>query len=189
RAFPHVAEPAAALCAPRRGLDRRDDRRACDAGPERELLWARPLAGRVFLGSALKTVLLTDPISPEGENALSKSVSLLKAPDSAPDTIRRLAKQAHGVIIRSKLPDDIFDAAPNVRAVSIHGAGTDLVPVAAATAHGVMVSNLPGVNAQSVAEFCVMGMLMLARNVVAITAAMREKPWDEARKGAMGSDE
>jgi D-3-phosphoglycerate dehydrogenase / 2-oxoglutarate reductase len=135
----------------------------------------------------VKKVLLMDPIAAEGEALLSKSTEIVRAPDSAPDTIRRLAKGVDGIIIRSKLPDDIFEAAPRVRAVAIHGTGTDLVPVASATEHGVMVSNLPGVNAQSVAEYCVMAMLMLARNVVAITAALRAQPWDEARKGGIGA--
>src|SRR5712671_4534860 len=65
----------------------------------------------------------------------------------------------------------------------------DTAPVAIANRRGVMVSNLPGVNAQSVAEYCVMAMLMLARNIVAITAAMRTRPWDEARKGAVPAAE
>ena len=125
-----------------------------------------------------------DPIAAEGEALLSKSAEVVRAPDSAPDTIRRLAKDADGIIIRSKLPDDIFEAAPRVKAVAIHGTGIDLVPIASASQRGVMVSNLPGVNAQSVAEYCVMAMLMLARNILAITAALRTQPWDEARKGA-----
>ncbi|HXJ08239.1 MAG TPA: NAD(P)-dependent oxidoreductase, partial [Burkholderiales bacterium] len=134
------------------------------------------------MGSDLKTVLLMDPIAAEGEAVLSKTLQVVKSPDSSAETIRRLAREADGIIIRSKLPDDIFEVAPRVKAVAIHGTGTDLVPVASATERGVMVSNLPGVNAQSVAEFVVMGMLMLARNVVAITSALRSEPWDEARK-------
>ena len=88
---------------------------------------------------------------------------------TAPRHAARLARDADGVIIRSKLPDDIFEAAPRVRAVAVHGTGTDLVPLESATAHGVMVSNMPGVNAQSVAEYCAMAMLMLARNIFTIT--------------------
>ncbi len=34
-----------------------------------------------------------------------------------------------------------------------------------------------------------MAMLMLARNVMGITAAMRAQPWDEARRGAAKADE
>ena len=53
RDLPDVAEPAAALGAPRRGLDAGDDRgtgHACDACA---FLRTRPLAGRVLLGSHL----------------------------------------------------------------------------------------------------------------------------------------
>jgi D-3-phosphoglycerate dehydrogenase len=132
----------------------------------------------------VKTVLLTDPISQEGEDLLKKTTNVVRAPDSTPATIRRLAQEADGVIIRSKLPDDIFEVAPRLRAVCVHGTGTDLVPLASATERGVMVANLPGANAQSVAEYCVLAMLMLARNIAWITSAMRTKPWDEARKGA-----
>ena len=68
----------------------------------------------------MKTVLLMDPIAAEGEAFLSKSAQVVRAPDSAPDTIRRLAKDADGIIIRSKLPDDVFDAAARVRAQPQH---------------------------------------------------------------------
>ena len=130
----------------------------------------------------MKRVLLTDAIAPAGEEALATAVEVVRAPDSEPATIRRLARDFDGVLIRSKLPDDIFDAAPRVRAVVVHGTGTDLVPIESATQHGVIVANLPGVNAQSVAEYCAMAMLMLARNVVSIASAMRSRPWDEARR-------
>ena len=134
----------------------------------------------------MKRVLLTDAIAPAGENALAKVVEVVRAPDSDPATIRRLAPEFDGIIIRSKLPDDIFEAAPRVRAVVIHGTGTDLVPLAAARERGVIVANLPGANAQSVAEYCAMAMLMLARNIAAIARGIREKPWDEARR--LGSE-
>lgn len=141
------------------------------------------------MGSPLKTVLLTDPIDPQGERLLQGTVEVLQAPNSAPDTIRQLAKDADGVIIRSKLPDDIFEVAPRLKAVCIHGTGTDLVPLDSATERGVLVANCPGANAQTVAEYCVMAMLMLARNIMNITAAVRTKPWDEARRlGAFANE-
>jgi D-3-phosphoglycerate dehydrogenase len=126
-------------------------------------------------------VLLTDPIAPEGEELLARSAEVIRAPDAGAETLRRLARDADGIIVRSKLPDDIFAAAPRLRAVLVHGTGTDIVPVADATARGVMVANLPGSNAQSVAEYCVMAMLMLARNVVSITDTLETATWDSAR--------
>src|SRR6185295_17756590 len=98
---------------------------------------------------------------------------VVRSPNSSPDTIRSLARESDGVITRSKLPDDLFAAAPRVRAVAIHGTGTDLVPLADATARGVPVSNIPGGNAQSVAEYCVMAMLLLARNVFSIVNSLK----------------
>lgn len=130
----------------------------------------------------MKRVLLSDSIAPAGEELLSREAAIIRAPDSSLDTLRRMARDADGVITRSKLPDDLFEAAPRVRAVVVHGTGTDLVPVERATAHGVMVANLPGINAQSAAEYCTMAMLMLARNIFTITNTLRSGSWDDARR-------
>lgn len=126
-------------------------------------------------------VLLIDPIDPSGVELLAHRAEIVETRDGDHDAVRRLAQGCDAAIIRSRLPEDIFDAAPRLRAVTIHGTGTDLVPLASADAHGVLVANLPGENAQSVAEYCVMAMLMLARNAAAITRAMRSEPWDAAR--------
>lgn len=139
--------------------------------------------------SVKKRVLLTDPIAAEGEAALARGAHVAHAPDSSADTLRRLAREADGVITRSKLPDDIFDAAPSVRAVVVHGTGTDLVPLAAAAERGVAIANLPGSNAQSVAEYCVMAMLMLARNIVSVVETLKGGTWDGARALGAGTHE
>ena len=129
----------------------------------------------------MKRVLLSDSIAAAGEEILSRGAEVVRAPDSDPATLRRLAVDADGIITRSKLPDDIFDAAPRLRGVVIHGTGTDLVPLASATAHGVAVANLPGINAQSVAEYCAMAMLMLARRINLIVDSLKRDSWDQAR--------
>jgi len=139
--------------------------------------------------SVKKRVLLTDPIAPEGEATLACAAHVTCAPDSSADTLRRLAREADGVITRSKLPDDIFEVAPSVRAVVVHGTGTDLVPLAAAAERGVTVANLPGSNAQSVAEYCVMAMLMLARNIVSVVETLKAGTWDGARTLGAGTHE
>ena len=139
--------------------------------------------------SVKRTVLLTDPIAPEGEAALARAARVIRAPDTSADTIRRLAREADGVITRSKLPDDLFEAAPNIRAVVVHGTGTDLVPLAAAAGRGVVIANLPGSNAQSVAEYCVMAMLMLARNIVSVVETLKAGTWDSARALGAGTHE
>lgn len=122
-------------------------------------------------------------------DALSAGAEVVRGPDSTAQTIRRLAAGCDGVLTRSKLPDDLFSAAPRVRAVVVHGTGTDLVPLAQASAHGVMVANLPGINAQSVAEYCAMAMLMLARKVLTIVNALKVRDWDEVRALDTGARE
>ena len=127
-------------------------------------------------------VLLADSIDPAGERHLCEGgAKVTLAPDGNAATIRALASRSDAIITRSRLPDDIFDAAPRVRAVCIHGTGTDLVPLASANEHAVAIANQPGGNAQSVAEYCAMAILMLARNVTAITTSLRREPWDQAR--------
>ena len=66
------------------------------------------------------------------------------------------------IIIRSdKIDNEVFDAAKNLKIVVRAGAGYDNVDLDAATAHGVVVMNTPGQNANAVAEL-VMGLLVYA---------------------------
>jgi D-3-phosphoglycerate dehydrogenase len=126
-------------------------------------------------------VLLVDPIDPSGVDLLRKSTEVVLCKESSMDGIRRDVADVDAVITRSRLPDDIFDFAKRIRAVMIHGTGLDLVPLKAATVRGVPVANIPGGNAQSVAEYCVLAVLMLARNAFEITTRMKTGPWDETR--------
>src|SRR5258705_2174576 len=126
-------------------------------------------------------VLLIDPIDPAGEALLRQKAEVLQCREASFDGIRRDAAEVDAVITRSRLPDDFFDFAKKIRAVTIHGTGLDLVPLAAASQRGIPVANIPGGNAQSVAEYCVMAMMVLARNFPEIHTSIRTKQWDETR--------
>src|SRR5258706_11847174 len=126
-------------------------------------------------------VLLVDPIDASGEALLRQKAEVLLCREASFDGIRRDARDADAVITRSRLPDDFFDFARKIRAVTIHGTGLDLVPLAAANERGIPVANIPGGNAQSVAEYCVMAMLMLGRNAFEISTKIKNQPWDETR--------
>jgi D-3-phosphoglycerate dehydrogenase len=126
-------------------------------------------------------VLLVDPIDSSGVELLRERAEVVLCKEASFDGIRLDAREADAVITRSRLPDDIFEAAPRLRAAMIHGTGMDLVPLASATEHGVAVSRIPGGNAQSVAEYCVMAMMVLARNFPEIHSSIRTKQWDETR--------
>jgi D-3-phosphoglycerate dehydrogenase len=62
-----------------------------------------------------------------------------------------------------------------------HGAGVDLIPVDRATALGVCVGFVPGVNGNAVAEFVVAQMLAAARNVQRMDQVLHADGWSRAR--------
>ena len=126
-------------------------------------------------------VLLTNPTVAVGENLLKPVADLVFAPDQKPDTLRAMVGDADVLIVRTKLPDDLFDRPHRLKGVVRHGAGVDLIPMDAATRLGIPVANVPGVNAQTVAEHVLTTMLMLARNTHRLDAQVRAAGWDKAR--------
>lgn len=126
-------------------------------------------------------VLLTNPIDPAGVDLIEAGAEVVQAPDQRPETLRAMAREADVIVVRAQLPEDIFEHAPRVLGAVRHGAGVDMIPIEAATAHGVLVANVPGVNAEAVAEYCIAGMLLIARGTHRIDRTLREKDWNSAR--------
>jgi len=128
-------------------------------------------------------ILLTQSIHPQAQARLAEQGEIIVAPNAAPATLRALAIGCEVVIVRAQLPDDIFDAAASLIGAVRHGAGVDMIPIAAATARGVLVANLPGVNANTVAEHVLRSMLQLARLSAPMTLRLRERSagWARAR--------
>ena len=129
-------------------------------------------------------VLLTNPMHPDGEAILAPHVRLIVAPDTRPETLRSWAAQADGIIVRAKLPDDIVDYAPRLKAIVRHGVGLDFIPVAAATARGIAVANLPGSNTDAVAEYVMSALMHLRRPLQRLDTLMRGEGWTTARASA-----
>lgn len=134
-------------------------------------------------------ILLTNPIHPDGERILDDLGRLVVAPDTSPDTLRDLAREATGIIVRAQLPDDIVTHAPRLRGMVRHGVGLDFIPVASATGHGVAVANLPGSNTASVAEYVFASLLNLRRPAARFDALLRSEGWDASRATASGTSE
>jgi D-3-phosphoglycerate dehydrogenase len=85
------------------------------------------------------------------------------------------------VIVRQKLPDDLASRSPHLLVCARHGVGVDLIPVEDCTANGVLVTNVPGANADAVAEFVVAQMLAAARQVQAMQARFLTEGWKPGR--------
>ncbi|MDB5628064.1 MAG: hydroxyacid dehydrogenase [Tardiphaga sp.] len=126
-------------------------------------------------------VLLTQSMHADGEALLTPHVRLITAPDTKPDTLRRWAAEADGIIVRAKLPDDIVDHAPRLKGMVRHGVGLDFIPVEAATARGVAVANLPGSNTNAVAEYVMSALMHLRRPLYRMDALLRSDGWGGSR--------
>ena len=72
--------------------------------------------------------------------------------------------------------------APGLRALMRHGAGLDMIPVEAATAAGVLVANVPGANAVTVAEHVIWTALALLRRFREVNADLRADGWEAGRR-------
>ena len=91
-------------------------------------------------------------------------VVLLEKYAEAKDLIDAVA-DVEAMIIRSdKVTPEVLDAAKKLKIVVRAGAGFDNVDLAAATAHGVVVENTPGHNANAVAELAIALMIFMSRN-------------------------
>ena len=91
-------------------------------------------------------------------------VVLLEKYAEAKDLIDAVS-DVEAMIIRSdKVTPEVLDAAKKLKIVVRAGAGFDNVDLAAATAHGVVVENTPGQNANAVAELAIALMIFMSRN-------------------------
>ena len=83
------------------------------------------------------------------------------------------------VVRGTKVTADMFAAAPNLGLVVRAGAGYNTIDVAAASRHGVFVSNCPGKNAIAVAELTFGLILALDRRIVDNTVDLRAGVWNK----------
>jgi D-3-phosphoglycerate dehydrogenase / 2-oxoglutarate reductase len=129
----------------------------------------------------MSRILLTQAIHPHAERQLASLGEVAVAVDTDAETLRREARGSDVIVVRATLPEDIFSAAPRLIGAVRHGAGVDMIPVDSASAHGVLVANVPGVNAVSVAEHVLLKLLQLARRSAALDTTLRSAGWRAGR--------
>ncbi len=134
-------------------------------------------------------VLLTNPIDPIGEDILKDVAEIVRAPDATPATLNAMVGEADILMVRAFLPPDIFDRPHRLRGVVRHGVGLDMIPMGSATAHGIPVANVPGSNAEAVAEHALCGMLLMARATHVMDRELRARDWPTSRKHADAATE
>ncbi|WP_336489285.1 hydroxyacid dehydrogenase [Methylobacterium nigriterrae] len=126
-------------------------------------------------------VLMTNPIHPDAEALMRPHARLVTAADTNAQTLRALASEAAGMIVRAQLPDDILDHAPKLRGIVRHGVGLDFVPIDACTARGIPLANLPGSNTGAVTEHVFAALFHLRRRLAFLDQTLRESGWIVAK--------
>ncbi|RUV82943.1 hydroxyacid dehydrogenase [Mesorhizobium sp. M1A.F.Ca.IN.022.07.1.1] len=137
----------------------------------------------------MRKILSTHPLHPRATSMLAGAGRLVVASALDARTLAAEAKDADIVIVRAPLPPELFAGASLLRAAIRHGAGLDMIPVEAATAAGVLVANVPAVNARSVAEHVVFTALALLRRFRIMDRDLRAKGWLAGREHANSTSE
>jgi D-3-phosphoglycerate dehydrogenase len=134
-------------------------------------------------------IFSTHELHRQATDILAKAGEFVVASALDAETLTREAAHAEIVIVRAPLPASLFERAPRLRAAIRHGAGLDMIPVEAATKAGVLVANVPGVNARSVAEHVFFVTLALLRRFRAMDGDLRAKGWLAGRDHANSAHE
>lgn len=102
---------------------------------------------------------------------------------SAP-TAQAIAQECSGaeiIVVRAPIPLGIATREAGLRALIRHGAGLDMIQVDEATAAGVLVANVPGANAVTVAEHAIWTAMALLRRHPQVTRDLQASGWAAAR--------
>ncbi len=117
-------------------------------------------------------------------------LELVDSPPRAPfdeDEIISLLEDFDGVVADSDAyTERVFAARPRLKLVSRWGVGIDSIDLDAATRHGVLVTNTPGIITDAVADLAFTFILALARRLKEGDALVRSGGWDKMRGANVG---
>ncbi|WP_250036338.1 NAD(P)-dependent oxidoreductase [Paractinoplanes maris] len=101
----------------------------------------------------------------------------LRGKRSEADLVAALDGAQGALIANEPMTASVLARAGSLRAIVRTGVGYDSVDVAAANRLGIGVSNLPGVNANAVAEYTIGLLLVQARNLVGLATGVAAGGW------------
>jgi D-3-phosphoglycerate dehydrogenase len=137
----------------------------------------------------MPVIFSTHPLHARATAKLKGHGELVVASAIDPVTLADEGQGADIVIVRANLPPVLFDRSKKLRAAIRHGAGLDMIPMEAATKAGVLVANVPGANARTVAEHVLWTSMALLRKFRQVDRDLRETSWLAGREhAASGND-
>jgi D-3-phosphoglycerate dehydrogenase len=126
-------------------------------------------------------LLVTEPIAEEGLRLLRAEAQVDVKPHLTSSSLAKAVAAYNGLIIRgkTKVTEEIIEAAPRLVVIGRAGTGVDNVDLDAATRRGIVVVNAPYGNTVSVAEHTLGMLLALVRHIPRADSALREGRWEK----------
>src|SRR5438128_4923461 len=129
-----------------------------------------------------KSVFISNVLPPEARSLIPREWTVdyneTDIPLSKVELIRRLqGKEALVCHIISAIDEEVFAACPDLKVVANVAVGFNNVDVAAATRHGVIVTNTPDVLTETTADFAWALLMAAARRVVEADRYARAGEW------------
>lgn len=129
----------------------------------------------------MRVIFSTHVLHPDVTARLAEAGRYRVASSPAAAVIMSEGLDAEVLIVRANIPPEYFASARRLRGAVRHGAGLDMIPMQAATDAGVLVANVPGANAGTVAEHVIFAAIALRRQFRAMDKALRNHGWNAGR--------
>ena len=122
-------------------------------------------------------VYLGEVIHPDAVALLEKHAQVVRPKDHSRQAYLEALQEVDGMVARKvHVGAEEMDRAPGMKIIARHGVGLDSVDLEEATRRGIVVTNTPGANRESVAELALSFMLALARRIPQAQKAMANMP-------------
>lgn len=96
-----------------------------------------------------------------------------------PQTLIQNCADADGILVQyAQITGEIMDALPNLKAIGRYGVGVDSVDIAAATARGIAVTNVPDYGTEAVSDHAIGMALAVARGIPRLDRGVRAGSFD-----------
>jgi D-3-phosphoglycerate dehydrogenase len=119
-------------------------------------------------------IVVLEPIHASGIESLTADCTVHQLTGPADPRLADLLPNADALIVRStKVTAELIAAAPRLRVIGRHGAGTDNIDLVAADSRGITVVNTPRSNTESVAEYVITVALMLLKRIDEVSVRLR----------------
>jgi D-3-phosphoglycerate dehydrogenase len=136
------------------------------------------MAFRVLITATSFSTLTPEPedrLRAEGYEVIHNPYGRPMAAEELRPLLRNVDAVAAGV---DQFHPPAFDEADRLRVLARHGAGLDGVDIAECTRRGIVVANVPGANAEAVADMAMALMLAVARHVPGGDSSTKAGRWE-----------